>query len=429
MHRLWKTNVFLRFFIRLGVILVLVTLAGYSLVSWYFERENTKRVDAFMVQEVADFEQRLRGMDLENPAAFQRFSESIDALMRSRNILRLDVVEQTGKARFSTATGALGSHIAPLFQNLTPGTAQSVNFCLLPADRNDYILLLSKRLSRENVEGLTLKMAISMKPELVLAKRRGMTSIVFGTVVILFLVVLATFPIIYRQYRELQRGKMQLLHSNLDMIRVLGNAVALRDSDTNTHNYRVTYYTIRLAEALQLERGVCAGLIKGAFLHDVGKIGIPDAILLKPGKLGAEEFDRMRTHVRLGLEMLEGVPWLEDAKAVIGSHHERYDGSGYPQGIAGNAIPLAARIFAVADVFDALASRRPYKEPLPLQDCLVLLKEHAGTHLDPNVVHAFLQIADRVYAETCDANETELSRLLSDAVAPYLQAMIAEIRG
>jgi HD-GYP domain-containing protein (c-di-GMP phosphodiesterase class II) len=147
------------------------------------------------------------------------------------------------------------------------------------------------------------------------------------------------------------------------MMEALGRAIAKRDSDTGAHNYRVAWIAARIAERLGLSGSAMQALIAGSFLHDVGKIGIPDAILLKPGRLDEQEMDTMRTHVAQGEEIVTGMGWLDGAQAVVAAHHEKWNGSGYPRGLAGEAIPLAARIFAVADVFDALCSKRPYKEP------------------------------------------------------------------
>jgi len=426
MYRLWKENVFFRFFLRLGIILVVVTFTGFSLVSWYFERENEARVDAMIEREFGELEALLRGWEPEKPESGQRIASAVAALAAAPFVLEIAVTDAEGTRIFGAASDGLEEGTAALFRELTVEGAQEHNFCLVPAEGNDYTLLMVKRAPRE---GMLLKMALSLKAKMVPAKRQGMRGIVVGTAVILLLVVLATFPLIYRQYRELRRGKMALLQSNLDMVRALGAAAALRDSDTNLHNYRVTYYTIRLAEALNVEPAAFPGLITGAFLHDIGKIGIPDAVLRKAGALDADERRQIERHVELGRKMLASVSRMEEAMAVVAFHHERYDGGGYPHGTIGDAIPLAARIFAVADVFDALTSRRPYKAPRSLDASLAHIQEGAGSHFDPAVVATFLAIAETLYQETRDREETELGQLLEDAVTPYVQAMIAAIDG
>jgi HD-GYP domain-containing protein (c-di-GMP phosphodiesterase class II) len=194
-------------------------------------------------------------------------------------------------------------------------------------------------------------------------------------VVIIFFTTLAIYPIVLTLNRGLIRRTRDLSRANIGMLKVLGGAIAKRDSETNLHNYRVTLYAIRLAEAVRLKRESIAGLIKGSFLHDVGKIAISDLILLKPGKLTDEERETMKTHVHHGMDIIGCYDWLKDALDVVRCHHEKFDGSGYPAGLQGYDIPIAARIFSLADVFDALTSRRPYKEPLPLEKAAQILKE------------------------------------------------------
>jgi HD-GYP domain-containing protein (c-di-GMP phosphodiesterase class II) len=221
------------------------------------------------------------------------------------------------------------------------------------------------------------------------------------SVLLALLIVVATsallYPVILQLVRKLTLFSRNLLEANLGTLSLLASAIAKRDSDTDVHNFRVTLYAVRLAEALHLENSAIQTLIKGAFLHDVGKIGVRDEILLKPGRLDAEEFAQMQAHVRHGLDIIGGSLWLADAAQVVGGHHERFDGSGYPEGLAGAAIPLAARIFAVADVFDALTSKRPYKEPLTCEAALTLLHQGRGSHFDPALVDAFSAIAGPLY--------------------------------
>jgi putative nucleotidyltransferase with HDIG domain len=172
----------------------------------------------------------------------------------------------------------------------------------------------------------------------------------------------AIYPVVVHLSTDNERKAREVLDSHISMMESLGRAIAKRDSDTGEHNYRVAWVSARIAEEMGLTGHDMQALIAGSFLHDVGKIGIPDAILLKPGKLDEEEFVIMRTHVALGEEIVTGMGWLDDANAVVAAHHEKRDGSGYPRQLKGDAIPLAACIFAVADVFDALSSKRPYKQ-------------------------------------------------------------------
>ena len=230
---------------------------------------------------------------------------------------------------------------------------------------------------------------------------------------------LALYPLILIWHRRALRLADNLLHANLELLQVLGSAVALRDSDTDAHNYRVTLYAVALAEKMELASSQIADLIAGALLHDVGKIGIPDAILLKPGTLTEEEFVLMRQHVPLGLGLLRETPWLSGAMAIVAGHHERFDGQGYPARMNGDAIPLAARLFAVADVFDALTSERPYKAPMSFGQAMDILALEAGAHLDPVAIAAFSEIADSLYEQIGAADQERLRDLLRDKLDRY----------
>jgi putative nucleotidyltransferase with HDIG domain len=240
--------------------------------------------------------------------------------------------------------------------------------------------------------------------------------IVFSTVAFIFLSI---FPIILTQYNKLLEKTDELLKSNLVSIVSLGNAIAKRDSDTNEHNYRVTYYSIKIAEALNLSKEQIQALIKGAFLHDIGKIAISDTILLKPSQLTKKEFEIMKTHVIHGVEIVKDDIWLQDAIKVIQNHHEKVDGSGYPNGLKGDAIPIEARVFAVADVFDALTSKRPYKEAFDIQKSFVIIKSNIGIHFDENVIHKFGEIYEKIYYDILDLNLKELKDILYQNIKLY----------
>jgi HD-GYP domain-containing protein (c-di-GMP phosphodiesterase class II) len=230
---------------------------------------------------------------------------------------------------------------------------------------------------------------------------------------------LALYPLILAWHRRALRLADDLLRANLELLQVLGSAVALRDSVTDAHNYRVTLYAVALAEKMGLTSPQIADLIAGALLHDVGKIGIADAILLKPGRLTEEEFVLMRQHVPLGLGLLRETPWLSGAMAIVAGHHERFDGQGYPARMNGDAIPLSARLFAVADVFDALTSERPYKPPVSFSEAMDILTKEAGAHLHPAAVAAFSEIAGPLYEQISTADQERLRGLLRDKLDRY----------
>jgi len=189
---------------------------------------------------------------------------------------------------------------------------------------------------------------------------------------------------------ELERARVEILER-------LARAAEYRDDDTGDHTRRVGELSASLARVLGCPDDEVELIARAAPLHDIGKIGIPDAILLKPAKLTPEEFEVMRTHAAIGARILSGsdVPLLRLAATIAVSHHERWDGSGYPEGIPGEGTPLVGRIVAVADIYDALTHSRPYKPAWSAQDALAEIRAQAGLQLDPGVVEAFLYIQER----------------------------------
>jgi HD-GYP domain-containing protein (c-di-GMP phosphodiesterase class II) len=218
---------------------------------------------------------------------------------------------------------------------------------------------------------------------------------------------------------ELERAARGLMVANMSMLEVLGNAIAKRDSDTSDHNYRVTIYSTAVGKAAGLNKKSMQCLIKGSLLHDAGKIGIRDNILLKPGRLTTDEFEIMKNHVSLGAEIIRGYEWLQDALEVVLMHHEKYDGSGYMGGLKGDEIPLNARIFAIVDVFDALTSKRPYKEALSYDKTIQILNESKGSHFDPSLLDIFLGIAHDYYHCVYDAGEEKLKKEMETIILNY----------
>ncbi|NLX18631.1 MAG: HD domain-containing protein, partial [Desulfobulbus sp.] len=221
------------------------------------------------------------------------------------------------------------------------------------------------------------------------------------TLLLIVLTVLATsallYPVLVHLVNRLTTFSRDLLQANLDTLALLANVIAKRDRSTGNHHFRVTLYAVRLAESMGLADAEIQTLIKGAFLHDIGKIGVCDELLLKSGKLSREERSLMQDHVRHGMDIIAGSGWLADAEQIIENHHEKFDGSGYPQGKAGEEIPLSARIFAVADVFDALTSERPYKKPFSLKEASTVLERGRNTHFDPQVLSAFQTLIPELY--------------------------------
>jgi HD-GYP domain-containing protein (c-di-GMP phosphodiesterase class II) len=226
----------------------------------------------------------------------------------------------------------------------------------------------------------------------------------------------ALYPVVVHLSADNARKAREVLESHIAMMEALGRAIAKRDSDTGAHNYRVAWIAARIGEEMDLRDGDMQALIVGSFLHDVGKIGIPDAILLKPGRLDDIEMTTMRTHVAQGESIVDGIGWLAGANAVVAAHHEKWNGTGYPRNLAADAIPLAARIFAVADVFDALCSKRPYKEPMGFDAAMAILDKDTGSHFDPGVMAAFCPIARKTYDRLAQASEDDTRALMEERV-------------
>ena len=198
---------------------------------------------------------------------------------------------------------------------------------------------------------------------------------------------------------QLTGALSQLEQSYDDTLEALGGALDLKDAETEGHCQRVTAITISIAKAMQLDPILLAPIARAAFLHDIGKMAIPDQILLKPGPLTDEERDVMRRHSEIGHGMLVRIPFLREAAEIVLAHQEAYDGSGYPRGLRGEQIPLGARIFAVADTLDAMTSDRPYRRALPISAAREEIMRCAGTQFDPKVVEVFLTLPDSLWAE------------------------------
>ena len=182
-------------------------------------------------------------------------------------------------------------------------------------------------------------------------------------------------------------------------LEALGSALDAKDAETEGHCQRVTAFTITIAKAMGVDKGLLRHIARGAFLHDIGKMGIPDQILRKPSPLTHEEREIMRRHCEIGYAVLERIPFLKEAAEIVLAHQECYDGSGYPRGLKGEQIPLGARIFAVADTLDAMISDRPYRKALPISAARDEIQRFSGTQFDPRVVEVFLSHPNKVWLD------------------------------
>jgi len=204
------------------------------------------------------------------------------------------------------------------------------------------------------------------------------------------------------QTAQLQMAIQQLEQSYDDTLEALGSALDLKDAETEGHCQRVTAFTIEIARAVPVPDPYLAVLARAAFLHDIGKMAIPDSILLKAGPLDDDEKTVMRRHCQKGYDVLTRIPFLRDAAEIVLAHQEFYDGTGYPRGLRGEQIPLGARIFSVADALDAMISDRPYRKALPMSHAREEIRRCAGTQFDPKIVEVFLSFPEQHWLDLRD---------------------------
>jgi HD-GYP domain-containing protein (c-di-GMP phosphodiesterase class II) len=200
---------------------------------------------------------------------------------------------------------------------------------------------------------------------------------------------------VYRKTADLHATLYELEEAYRQTLWALGSALESRDVETNAHSMRVMTYARALAESMGISGQPLQDIEYGVFLHDIGKIGVPDAILLKPDKLTSDEWVKMREHPVCGRYLLAGIKFLQGGINIVYCHHERWDGAGYPRKLRAEEIPRGARIFAVADTLDAMTSDRPYRKALPYETARDEISAHSGSQFDPRVVDAFLEFSDR----------------------------------
>lgn len=217
---------------------------------------------------------------------------------------------------------------------------------------------------------------------------------------------------------ELNKALAKIKEVSLETILRLTNASEYKDEDTGSHIQRMSNYSVAVAKQMGINENSLEWLLYAAPMHDIGKIGIPDRILLKPGRLDPEEWEIMKTHTTIGAKILEGssAGFIKLGEVIARTHHEKWDGSGYPLGLKGKKIPLVSRIVAIADVFDALTTKRPYKEPFSIERSFEIIRQGRGSHFDPRVVDAFFAVEDEIlsimdkYKDTGESMYMKISR-------------------
>jgi cyclic di-GMP phosphodiesterase len=217
----------------------------------------------------------------------------------------------------------------------------------------------------------------------------------------------AAYLLLLRRKRTVAKPDLTTLQLSLNTLEnsydstleLLGSALDVTEANSNGHAKRVTAFTIAIARRMGIATEEIKIIARGAFLHDIGMQFVPDAILRKPGALSPEEIAVLRKHCLRGYRMIKPVSYLQDAAEIVYSHHERFDGTGYPRGLKGHKIPLGARIFAIADTLDAITSDRPYRQGQPLSQARQEIQRWSGLQFDPEIVQAFLSMPENIWED------------------------------
>jgi HD-GYP domain-containing protein (c-di-GMP phosphodiesterase class II) len=453
-YRVLTRRIILATLVISAVLVAILLIREREQVSEAVVETARNRIEFLLVQT----RELLKKPDLE---PFQAFRQSLESLGAARLKLRMgsfvyahfydrkgDVIAESADEKYSNieAIKALTEESPKRF----PGLGESWHK-VLRVNGRPYIHLVVPVTDLQGEVVAYAQGVFAVSDQAIADMRRGMVRTISWVIVIILVTSAILYPVIITLTRRLAKYSEDLLESHLTTVQILGSAIAKRDSDTSAHNFRVTIMSVRIAEALGLKTLEIQRLIKGAFLHDVGKIGISDNILLKPARLNEEEFNIIKTHVNHGIDivthtewlkkqldeiqshvdegvkLLTKVSWLDEATDVVGGHHEKFDGSGYPQGIKGEEITLVARIFAIADVFDALTCHRPYKEPFSFEKSMAILEEGRGSHFDPMVLDAFKSMADSIYREVAGREDEGLKEELEAITEKYFHAGLASL--
>lgn len=410
--------------IRIAVVSLLLAAVA-STVSWYIELEATEEgTVAIAMEESKRILHKNNAVNLIGPDASEHAAAAAEIIAGGLFDIA-EIYDQTGK-KLAESTTDIGEGVETLLPSHQAPKYRESSYQSIHLDDGRWLLRVFVPLfnadvgAADHVNGYFegVRVIPDWQKEHMLA---GSLRVALMACLASVLCGLALYPVVVYLASENERKARDLLDSYVSMMEALGRAIAKRDSDTGAHNYRVAWIATRIAEKMGLDGSHMQALIAGSFLHDVGKIGIPDAILLKPGKLNDHEFTIMRSHVRQGEEIVAGMGWLDGASSVVAGHHEKWNGSGYPRQLSGEAINSEARIFAVADVFDALCSKRPYKEAMSYEDAMTILNRDSGTHFDPSVMDVFRPMAREIYDRLEGCSENEVRELLMERVRRHFR--------
>jgi HD-GYP domain-containing protein (c-di-GMP phosphodiesterase class II) len=354
-----------------------------------------------------------------DPENINKLQRKVDNLLeRHYSLVEIYDLNQAHVAIAERELDSKFNHIIELRHHFFP-LDKKLHFEKIVIDNAVFLQVLVPLKNSEDKTAGYMEAVYQVEDEVLTAINRHIYRNLIMVVVIILACIVVLYPVILNLNRRIFKFSKNMLHANLELMDVLGNAIAVRDETTNSHNYRVALYATRIGEALNLNRQDMRSLIAGSFLHDVGKIGIRDAVLRKPHELNETEVEHMRGHVLLGLTIIGNTEWLTGASDVIEFHHEKFDGSGYLRGLKGEEIPLIARIFSIVDVFDALTTQRPYKKAFSFNESIEAIKTKSGSHFDPRLVKLFLNIAEDIFAELSKANHATLEALLTEAIDNY----------
>ncbi len=410
MYKKIRSNSLYRFIFRVISVFILSSTAWIFLIKYYYSFQISSQLE----QEIRKHKEKIRLLYNLSPRDVEKKINEID---KNDVVEYMEFYDENKTLLYSYEKQSDIKRLKDFIKRFKNSSFNS-DHELLPA-LNDNLYLYHQSFINFKNEKIYYKVLVKLDDKTREIIRNDVQETLWILVITTFILFISIFPIVYSQYKSMIQKQKQLINSNINTLISLGNAIAKRDSDTNEHNYRVTYYSLKIAQEMKLDDEKIKALIKGAFLHDVGKIAIRDNILLKTSRLTPEEFEIMKTHVNEGIDIVRNDPWLEDAQRVIQNHHERVDGKGYPNSRKGKEIPIEARIFAVADVFDALTSKRPYKEPFPLDKSIDIIREGAGSHFDEKVVREFESIYEIVYENVHDKEHAVLKDIFYENLKPY----------